>query len=308
MFVVSTITPRRLLAAGALLATTATLMAADARPEGVMKARKAPDLPAGATVAATAPADQGNLAPNTGFEEANEAGDGPRHWDQTDNLVYFWTRDPAAPDRGRVLKIDTDVNQKQAYGWWIRRYLKNAPLADAPAKEPTHEPKYDTIAGLDGGFYWSDYIPIKPGKAYKVFVDAKGPASKVFLRGYEKPLPVSFADENKAVQEVFREAKGEPTKDSKGRPIRYFNRYVYSTWFTVGGANEWRTYTHEQPRHPTSRELTENVRYLRIMLYPYWPPGEYWYDNIRVYEVEPDPDQARPPAEEADLEEGKVIR
>jgi hypothetical protein len=291
---------------GALL-LGGVLLAQD-RPEGVMKERPAPTLPGGSTVIGVPPADKENLAHNSGFEEATADGDGPAHWDKTDNLVYFWTRDPDAPDRGRVMKIDTDVAQKQGYAWWVQRYLHNAPLTSVPAKEPTREPKYDTIAGLDGGFYWSDYIPIKPGKAYKVYLDAKGPASKVFIRGYEKELPISFADENKAVQEVFRQAKGEPLKDEKGRPIRYFNRYKYSTWFTVGGSNEWRTYTHEKPRHPTSRELTEDVRFIRIMFYPYWPPATYWYDNVRVYEVEPDPDQARAPAEEADLEEGKVIR
>jgi len=247
-----------------------------------------------------------NLMINGGFEIA-QPGDSPAYWQRTDNLVFHWQHDPEASQRGKVLRIDTDVDQKQAYAWWIERYIHNAPLNAAPSKTPTVEPKYGTIAGLDGGFYWSDFIPIKPGRAYKVYVDAKGPASKVFIRGYEKLLPVSFADESPAVQEVFREARGEPTLDTKGRPVKYRLRYRYTTWFPVGGSARWQTYTHDQPRHPTGREITEDVRFIRIALYPYWPPGEYWYDNIRVYEVDPLPDQGRPPVEDADFEEGKVI-
>lgn len=250
----------------------------------------------------------GNLMVNGGFEIAEASGDSPAHWQRTDNLVFHWQHDPSDPQRGKVLRIDTDVDQKQAYAWWINRYIDNAPLNAAPSKTPTVEPKYGTIAGLDGGFYWSDFIAIKPGRAYKVYVDAKGPASKVFIRGYEKRLPVSFADESPAVQEVFREARGEPVLDAQGRPVKYRLRYRYTSWFPVGGSARWQTYTHNQPRHPTGREITEDVRFIRIALYPYWPPGEYWYDNVRVYEVDPLPDQGRPPVEDADFEEGKVIR
>lgn len=250
----------------------------------------------------------GNLMVNGGFEIAEASADSPAHWQRTDNLVFHWQTDPSTPQRGKVLRIDTDVDQKQAYAWWIKRYLHNAPLNKAPAKTPTVEPKYGTIAGLDGGFYWSDFIEIKPGRAYKVYVDAKGPASKVFIRGYDKRLPVSFADESPAVQELFREARGEPSLDAQGRPVKYRLRYRYTTWFPVGGSSQWQTYTHNQPRHPTGREITEDVRFIRIALYPYWPPGEYWYDNVRVYEVDPDPRLTSPNTDEADFEEGKVIR
>lgn len=263
-----------------------------------------PLLPAAAAVL---PAD-GNLMANGDFEQAGDTHDSPRHWQSIDRLVFYWQSDPSMPSRGKVIRIDTDVDQKQAYAWWVKRYIRNASLSDAPQKIATTGPKYDTIAGLDGGFYWSDFIRIKPGRAYKVLIDARGPSSKVFIRGYDTQVPLSFADESPAVQEIFREAKGEPSLDAKGKPLKYRLRYRYTTWFPVGGSDQWQTYTHDRPRHPTGRELTENVRFIRIALYPYWPPGEYWYDNVRVYEVDPLPDGGKPAADEADFEEGKVVK
>lgn len=266
-----------------------------------------------ALVATTQPSPGANLVPNPGFEEPNARGDGPKDWQDIDNLVYHWTTDPAAPQRGKVLKIDTRVLQKQAYDWWVRLFVKkDATLKDAPERIPFVGPGWDTIGGLDGGFYWSGFFPIKPGRAYKVFVDYKGPpGTKVFIRGYEKIEPIFFGDEVKTVQAEFRMARGEPMEDAKGRPFRFFYRYSYSTWFPVGGGevgkDGWQTYTHAQPRHPTNRELTEDVRFLRVMLYPYWPNAEYYFDNVRVVEVDPAADQGIREHEQVDIDEGKIV-
>lgn len=254
------------------------------------------------------PADAKNLLSNGNFETPDISGKSPQDWQQIDGLVWQWIKDPDDQKRGSILRIDTDVTQSQAYQWWVKRFVHHALLADAPAKQPTISPKYDTIGGLDGGFYWSAFFPIEEGKAYKVYIDAKGPMSKVFLRGYVKELPVSFADESPAVQAVLRKARNEPEVDAQGRPVRYRLRYKYTTWFAVGGSDEWQTYTHIKPRHPTSREMTEDVRYLRVMIYPYWPAGVYDYDNVRVIEVEADAQQATPDVHEVEREEGNVIR
>ncbi|MCC7192622.1 MAG: hypothetical protein IT444_07555 [Phycisphaeraceae bacterium] len=251
-----------------------------------------------------------NLMPNGDFEQAGEGEkkDSPKHWQRIEGLVWHWQADPTAPEHGKAIMIDTDVDQRQAYNWWVQRYLNGAPIDRAPKKTANPVPGYGTIAGLDGGYYWSDLIPIKPGRAYQVYVDAKGPASKVFVRGYEKEVPLFFGDEAPATVEMFRKARGQPELDAKGRPVRYRLRYRYSKWFSVGGSDEWKTYTHEKPIDPTGREITEDVRYIRVMLYPYWPQGQYWYDNIRVYEVDPLPDRGVPEAQKEDFEEMKVVK
>lgn len=285
------------------------LIIAAAIPAAFAQERRSgtPQAPS-AGVAAQSRGDVENLLPNGDFETPADDGAHPAHWQEIDNLVFFWTADPEAPERGKVIKIDTDVYQSQAYAWWIGRFVLGKPASDAPAKEPTSGLKYDTIAGLDGGYYWSDFIEIKKGGAYKVYIDAKGSPAYVFIRGYDKKLPISFGDEAPATQQQFRRARGETRTDERDRPVRYRLRYQYTAKFNVGGSNEWKTYTHEKPRHPNSRDITENVRYLRICIYPYWPPGVYWYDNVRVVEVAPDAEQGRPAADEADVEEGKVVR
>lgn len=291
-------------AIGAAMLALRVASAQDVRPKEVRGELSVADFPKDAV----------DLMINGSFDEPNAAQDGPAHWQDVDNFVCHWVDAPAtdaaegAKTRGKVIKIDTDVKQGQAYTWWCERYLRGAPLDKAPARQPTVEPKYDTIAGLDGGFFWSDFIEIKEGGAYRVYLDAKGPGAKVFIRGYEKKPAISFGDEAPAVQELFRNARGEPKLDERGRPIRYRLRYLYTTWFPVGGSDQWQTYTHKMPRHPNGREITENVRWIRIMIYPYWPPATYWFDNVRLIEVEPAPGYGRPDADEADIDEGKVIR
>ena len=249
---------------------------------------------------------EANLMPNGGFEKPADDKTHPAHWQPIDNLVWHWTTDTDDPDRGKVIQMNTNVSQEQAYQWWIDRFVHGQPLDEAPEPESTSGGA--TVGGLEGGFYWSHYIPVEQGGAYRLYVDAKGPASFAFIRGYEKKPPISFGDEHPAVQQRFREPRGEPTHDEDGRPIHYRLRYLYTTKVPVGGSDEWKTYSHRQPRHPNSRVITENVRWVRVMLYPHWPPGEYGYDNIRLIEVDPVKEQADPDAEEADYEEGKVVR
>ena len=265
-------------------------------------------LPAGESYQQAPPADATDLMVNSGLENPSETGDGPAFWQRPDNLVWQWVdSDDAA--HGKIIRINTDVNQRQAYDWWVDFYFHGKPLSAAPRKAATKPPRYDTVAGLDGGFYISDFIPIKDGGAYRVYVDVKSDnPCMVFIFGYTKKLAMSFADEQPAVQQLFRKARGESDVTESGRAKKYRLRYRYRTWFQSGGDGEWRTYTHQEPRHPNDREITEDVRWIRVMLYPYWPPGVYEFDNIRVYEVPPSETRNRRDADDAEVEEGRLIK
>ncbi len=290
----------------AMLVMTCCCSVASAQDKG-FKPLKIPVSPAGDITVESPPEGAVNLIPNGDFEKANDTGDGPAHWQKPDNLVFHWETD-ADPKRGRYIGIDTDVKQSQAYAWWIKLFVKGAANKEAPAKEPTVEPKYDTIGGNDGGFYASELIPIKKGGAYKVYVDAKGPRAKVFVRGYDEKVALSFGDEQPAVQQLFRGPRGEPEYTKDGKPVRYRLRYAYQRWFAVGGSDDWKTYTHHDPCHPNGRELTEDVRWIRIQIYPYWPAAKYCFDNVRVIEVPPSKDHGKPESDAADVEEGKVVK
>src|SRR5262245_14307433 len=110
-----------------------------------------------------------NLVPNGDFEGGTDT---PTGWQKIDGLTTFWVNDPDGK-RGKVIKFDTDVLQEQGYEWWVK-IADGAKAKDAPKKKPTTPPKYDTLAGLDGVWYWSDYFPHDKGKGYRLTHDVKG--------------------------------------------------------------------------------------------------------------------------------------
>src|SRR5271166_2647815 len=93
-----------------------------------------------------------NLVPNGDFE----AGDGtPTGWQTVDGLTSHWVKDDN-PKHGKVIKFDTDVYQQEGYDWWVKIAQGKATAKDAPKKTVTVGDKYDTIAGNDGVWFWSD--------------------------------------------------------------------------------------------------------------------------------------------------------
>ncbi|MFN0198004.1 MAG: hypothetical protein ACKVT0_14760 [Planctomycetaceae bacterium] len=223
--------------------------------------------------------DGDNLLPNGDFETGEQI---PAAWQTIDGLSTFWVDDPD-PARGKVLKFDTDILQSQAYNWWVKIGNGASPF-DAPEKMPTVEPKYDTLAGLDGVWFWSDPIPIEPGQAYWLTLDAKGKGMLVWLVGYPEKPDVSFAADAGAVQQYFAKMKGTAPPNERNRKA-FIHKYVWKGQLSVGGSDEWKTFSRrEKPFHPTKN--TPSVRYVRVLLYPYWPPGEYFVDNVRIVKHE----------------------
>jgi len=236
---------------------------------------------------AAKPAGKGakNLVPNGDFE----AGDGtPAGWQTIDGLSTFWVKDDD-PARGKVLRFDTDVLQSQAYDWWTK-ISKGASPKDAPKKLPTTPPKYDTLAGLDGVWFWSDYIPIEKGKEYWLSVDARGPGGGMlaWLVGYPEKGSTEFGSENGAFLEAKQERlTGKPP--DRGRNFEPFiHKYVWKGQLSsLAGTSpdKWQTFTRrEMPFRPTKN--TPSVRFVRVMLYAYWPPGVYHVDNVKLTEYE----------------------
>lgn len=224
------------------------------------------------------PAEAANLLPNGDFEEGD---DSPKAWQRVDGLTSFWVED-ADPAHGKVIKFDTDVRQAQAYEWW-EKIIAGAKPSDAPAKQPTVEPKYDTLAGLDGVWYYSDYIAIEPRKSYWLTIDVKGPGILVWLVGYpDKPDTTLGADQGALRQYLAEKAQGDAPQ-ARGRPA-FIHKYVWKGQMAAGGSEQWKTYSRRaKPFQPTKN--TPNVRYVRVLVYPFWPPGEYYVDNVKLTEL-----------------------
>jgi hypothetical protein len=226
-----------------------------------------------------------NLVPNGDFEKGKDTPDG---WQKVDGLTTFWVNDPDGK-RGKVIKLDTDVLQSQAYAWWVK-IAKGAKAKDAPKKLPTAEPKYDTLAGNDGVWFWSDFIPVKKGQAYWLTLDVKGtPDVMAWLVGYEKKESTAFGADANAFQEYLKEKTTGRPLDRKRNFEGFINKYSFRGQLNGRYAktleNGWKRWTRDTlPFRPTKR--TPNVRFVRVLVLPYWPPGVTYLDNVRLTEVE----------------------
>jgi hypothetical protein len=264
-------------------------------------------LVAPAAFAAEPKRDGKNLIPNGDFEEGTTS---PAHWQTVDGLTAFYVKD-ADPKHNKCIKFDTDVLQSQGYEWWAKFARAEALRAtfrtigqplwgagvvppqakDAPKKLPTVEPKYDTLAGNDGVWFWSDFFPVERGKAYWLSLDAKGPGMMCWLVGYPEKYEPFFGSDAKALIGYLKdEALPNAAKQKRGHEAQ-IARYVYRGQLTVGASKEWQTFSRKEKLfRPTS--MTPEVKFCRILLLPFWPAGEYHVDNVRLVEV-PDPEKRK---------------
>jgi hypothetical protein len=232
------------------------------------------------SVGQSAPGEvQDNLFPNGDFEQGEIT---PPRWQTIDGLSTFWEKD-LDPKHGMVLKFDSDVLQSQAYSWWVK-IADGASPRDAPAKVPTTPPQYDTLAGLDGVWFWSDPIPIEKGREYWLTLDAKGPGMLVWLVGYPEMPDTSFAADAGAVKQYISKLKGTAPPNRRNRKA-FVHKYVWKGQLKVEASKEWKTFSRrKKPFRPT--KYTPTVKYVRVLLYPFWPPGKYYVDNVRLVEYD----------------------
>jgi hypothetical protein len=206
------------------------------------------------------------ISKNPRFEEGS--GEKPVGWERIDGLCSFWIDDPTGGSRGKVIKMDTRMLQTQADAWW-KKWRAGAPASQAPEPVFAKPPAYNAVAGLHGVHYYSDYIEIKPGMRYRVLADliataGGGGAPKVFVKGYAEVPP------------TVRET----------RPQR---REIWRTYMPCRGARgEWKhfseTLTIPDRGVKMSNVITLQVKWIRIIPYAYWPPGVYYWDNVKVVE------------------------
>jgi type II secretion system protein G len=201
-------------------------------------------------------AQTANLVANGGFEEGTKH---PAHWDRCDGLTTFWEKDPERP--GKCLRVDSRVSNDDYHARLEEMKLENPP----PPKPPRaiKGPGYDTVGGMDGVPYFSDWIEVKPGATYRLSVDVRseGGAPKVFVKGYAE-LPFEIDEGGRAVTKNLRKVVFKVSVDAKGGP-------------------HWKTSTLD---FCPTRER-DDVKWIRVMLYAYWPAQTYWFDNVSVTET-----------------------
>ncbi len=214
-------------------------------------------------LSAKPPRKEKNLVPNGDFEKGKEGR--PLGWDRPDGLTSFWVKDPLRP--GKCMRFDTDVNKEEYYK---RREEMKLPHPPPPRpKTPTKGHKYNTAAGVTGVPFFSDFFPIDPRKPYKLTVDfmpgkcglgRKKLVPKIFVKGYIK-----------MTREIW--VNGKTVK-------RALDRVAFKIYKDLddGVRGKWKTYT----LYFFPGRKNPSVKRLKVMLFPYWPPGEYFFDNVRV--------------------------
>ncbi len=225
-------------------------------------------------------------------------------WDAADNVAIFYER--SDDDRGGVLRVKTDLKREPYLAY--RQALKTG-QAD-PAEPPTikEDKSFTSLAGVEGVHVRSAWIRATPGQRYWLTADIQGQANeaffpRIFVKGFladydavnglhgrsmrERGLtPKSFAALSQA------ERKQIVADDVAQHPERY-RRECYR-WYLACRVRDrgWQRFA--EP-FPPRGGLPDNVQWLRIDIYCYWPPGEYVIDNVGLYA---DPRQTAPLPEE----------
>ena len=208
------------------------------------------------------------LVENGGFEKGTWH---PSGWTKVDGLTSFWV--DRADGKGKCLLCDTNVLIAQAEAWWKRFRAKGSTLtaADAPKAKPVLPNQiYATVGGLDGVQIYSHFIPVKPKMRYRMTVDIKANWAGIFF------------------PKAFVKGYGEMTDQFTTQPRELTRAYLALRTKTKG--REWETFTrtfNPTLRTPSARRddyKIPQVKYMRVMLYSYWPLGKYYWDNIRISE------------------------
>jgi hypothetical protein len=222
------------------------------------------------------------------------------HWDAPDNVSTFI--EPSPGGRGKILRVRTDLERDP----WLE-YVRNIRLGLAdPTKPPTikRDTSYNSVAGLEGVHYRSEWIKAAPLARYWLTCDHKGlGGAKVFVKGYRDMsadadgLPELSMVERKLTAEAFAKMPRDEQKkliaaDASAHPERY-RRECYRWYLNCkDSGKDWK---HFAAPVPPRGGLPKDVEWLQIQIYSYWPPGEYLWDNVWLYK---DPAQKAPAAEE----------
>ncbi|MCD6415335.1 MAG: hypothetical protein J7M08_01390 [Planctomycetes bacterium] len=242
----------------------------------------------------------GNLLENGSFERGRYW---PAGWQATDGLTTFWA--PGGTHGKRCLRIFTDVLDSQWKSHWdeVRRAvalgerqaggdaqaLPQDPRPPVPERIPTSPPYYDTVAGLHGVHYRSQFVPIEPRAIYRFSIDARTDTAgkphepRVFIKG--------FFDQ----------------KMKTARGVQIVRRNAYRAPMILDPCDEtWRRYArtfHPWRSKSTLAEKPLKPEYLQVQIYAYWRPGSYYFDNVRLEIVGMEEEEKQPgPAPQKDAE------
>ena len=220
-------------------------------------------------------------------------------WQAPDNVGIIYE------DGG--VRIRTDL-EREPYLEYQRQLRLGEASADNPPEIAT-DTSYNSIGAVEGVHVRSLWIPATSGQRYWLVADVKGRAGsaffpRIFVKGFlDAPeladgLHEASLREMELTDEAFAqlsEAEQQELiqRDVAEHPERY-RRECYRWYLACRNlTGDWH---HFAAPFPPRGGLPDNVQWLRIDIFCYWPPGEYAFDNVFLYV---DPHQAPPLPEEA---------
>jgi hypothetical protein len=220
----------------------------------------------------------GNLAFNGDFEAGKDRG--PDGWTIPDNLTVYWDTRGVS---GKCIRMDTDVYRSE---WEAHRRTPEEPVT----KTPTSGTKYDTVGGTTGVAVYSRPIPVEPDCYYEVAFDVRGKGEPfLYVKGYWKCGPQDLHAMGKKMffkpfkpgpsfSLVAMGTSGEEKRDAHpGDYIQCFRRRVVAR---VDKPDEWRRF-----RSVMKLEADRRIEVVLLELYAFWPPGDFFFDNVTIRKV-----------------------
>jgi hypothetical protein len=210
----------------------------------------------------------------------------PVGWTRPDSLTVFW-EEGGVHGQGKCLRLDTDVYRSE---WEAHRKNPDAPVT----KTATSGLKYDTVGGTAGVAVYSHPVLVDAGGCYRVSYDVKGQGEPfIFVLGYWKCGPEHLKDLGEKI--FFKPVPGGPSfslvaygtsGEEKRQPragdfIQCYRRRVVGR-FPGGQEGTWRHYE-TVLQFPADSPVQVAV----LEIYAYWPPGNYWFDNVSVQRATP---------------------
>ena len=208
--------------------------------------------------------------PNGDFEAGTIT---PTGWQTVDGLSSFWVKDDD-PAHGKVIKFDTDVLQSQGVrlvGQDRRRRLaRRRPAQAAHRRAQVRHPRRPRRRLV--------LERLHPGREGEgVLAHARREGAAASSPGWSA-TPRRATRPSAPTRRRFRKCSrasgpARPPTPTRKREV-FVHKYVWKGQLAAGGSTDWKTYSRRnKPFRPTS--VTPNVRYVRVMIYPFWPPGEY---------------------------------
>lgn len=175
----------------------------------------------------------------------------PLGWDLPDGLGVQWTDVPNDPQgRARGRGIRMDTRIPERE---MEARWRELGLEQWHIPEAAKNP----IAATYGLSFYSQTIPVVSGQVYRVSFDVYAPAdgAKVWVRGYGL---------------------------LRGEMRRRYETVVHSR----PPKNAW--FHEERTFRPTKHR--PGVTEMKVMLYAFWPPGVYWFDNVEIESINEHPE------------------